>query len=384
MKKIKYCALTTLATSLKSFVLPSLDNLREHGYEVTVSCAEDESFRKETEGRYPYFALNIARGFHLSKTVQSTISLYRFFRKEHFDMIEYGTENVALCAAVAGFFAGVPVRIYNHWGARYVGLSGVSRFLSIWIERLAALFSTDVRQVSNRNAEMCVRQHLYPAEKVKVLGKGGTIGVDLTRFDCGKKQQYRNEVFAQYGLLPDAFVFGYVGRIQTDKGINELIQAFKALREDSEAYLLLVGNVDEQNPIRQDYMDWARSNDHVIFTGQVNDAYRYMSAMDVLVHPTYREGFGMVLQEAAAVMTPIITTDIMGPGEFIQNGETGILVEPRNAEQLCEAMRCLLSDPDLRNQFAQKDYEYVCQHFERSVMLAGILKDRENLAKKVK
>lgn len=384
MKKIKYCALTTVATSLKSFVLPSLDYLSEHNYEVTVSCAEDKNFRKEIEGKYPYFPLDIARGFHLTKTVQTTMSLYYFFRRESFDMIEYGTENVALCAAIAGFFSGVPVRIYNHWGARYVGLSGFSRFLSIWIERMAALFSTDVRQVSYRNAEMCVKQHLYPAKKVKVLGKGGTIGVDITIFDCSKKQQYRTEIFEQFGLPSDAFLFGFVGRIQKDKGINELIQAFKKLKDHPQAYLILVGNIDDQNPIRQENMDWARNSDHVIFTGPVNDVCRYMSAMDALVHPTYREGFGMVLQEAAAVKTPIITTNIMGPGEFIQDGETGILVEPKNADQLYKAMHRLISDAELRSRFSEKGYNYVCANFERSVMLHGILDDRELLARKVK
>ena len=189
MGKIKYCALTTISGSLKSFVIPALDCLSENGYDITVSCAHDEEFKKEMQGKYPYFELDIERGFNLPKTIKTICCLSRFFKKEKFQMIEYGTENVALCASIAGWIARVPVRIYNHWGARYVGLQGVSRIVSIWVERLAAAFSTDVRQVSPKNAEMCVKQRLYPAKKLKVIGKGGTIGVDFTKFDCSKKEQ---------------------------------------------------------------------------------------------------------------------------------------------------------------------------------------------------
>lgn len=384
MKKIKYCALTTMSESLKSFVIPSLENLKEHGYVITISCAKDDAFHKEMKDQFSYFPLDIERGFNLPKTISNIFVLYRFFRREQFQMIEYGTENVAMCASLAGFLARVPVRIYNHWGARYIGLSGFSRFLSIWIERLAAVFSTDIRQVSHLNAEMCVKQHLYSAEKVKVLGKGGTIGVDLSRFDYKKRQQYRAEILEKFCLPENAFIFGFVGRIQRDKGINELIQAFKRISEKKEVYLFLVGNIDTHNPISHENIEWIKNNAHVVLTGYITDTYRYMSAFDVLVHPTYREGFGMVLQEAAAVKTPIITTNIMGPGEFVQNETTGLLVEPQNADQLYIAMDRLNAEPALCSRFAEESYRFVCENFERSVMLDGILKDRVDLAKKVK
>lgn len=384
MNRIKYCALTTISNSLKAFVLPSLYNLKSNGYDVTVSCAADEQFAQMVKDDFNYYPLDISRGFNLPKTLKNIVVLSRYFRKEKFQMIEYGTENIALCAAIAGFVAGVPVRIYNHWGARYVGLSGIGRVLSIWIERIAALFSTDVRQVSHRNAEMCVKQHIYPARKVKVLGKGGTIGVDFGTFDVEKKKIYREEILKQYGLNQNVFIFGYVGRIQTDKGINELISAFKKICEvEKNVFLMLVGPIDTENPISEENMSWIRSSQNVILSGFVIDTYRYISAFDVLVHPTYREGFGMVLQEAAAVKTPIITTDIMGPGEFIQNEITGILVTPRKVSELYGAMIRMYRNEELRYLFSESCYEYTINNFKRSVMLEKILKDREELKKRL-
>ena len=383
MKETKYCALTTVAASLNSFVIPAMDYLSEHGYAITLSCAQDIEFMENLEKKYTYYPLDIERGFKLKKTIYTIIDLYHFFKRESFDMIEYGTENVAFCASIAGFLARVPVRIYNHWGARYVGLNGLSRSLSIWIERLSALFSTDIRQVSYRNADMCVRRRIYSKKKVKVLGKGGTIGVDLNKFDSSLKKQYRNEIILQYKLPEASFLYGFVGRIQKDKGINELIQAFKKLVEEYDAYLMLVGSIDDQNPIDKENMEWAQNSERVIFTGVVTDVYRYMSAFDILVHPTYREGFGMVLQEAAAVKTPIITTDIMGPGEFIQNGTTGILVQPRNKDTLYNAIEQLYRNDSELRRYAENNYQYVKDYFERSVMIRRIFEDRELLRKRM-
>ena len=380
---VKYCALTTISNSLKAFVLPSLDNLKEKGYEITVSCAEDKEFAKMMEGRFSYFPLDISRGFCLSKTLKNIYVLWRFFKKEKFDMIEYGTENIAFCASIAGFLAHVPIRIYNHWGARYVGLTGIERTVSIWIERLAAFFSTNVRQVSHRNAEMCVQERVYPKQKVKVLGKGGTIGVDFARFDLLKKQQYAVEIREQYNLSTEDFVFGFVGRIQTDKGINELISAFRRIYEsDKNVYLMLVGSLDTENPIEEENLLWAKECPNVIWTGFVSDTYKYISSFDLLVHPTYREGFGMVLQEAAAVKTPIITTNIMGPGEFIEHHVTGVLVSPKSDMELYEAMMEVMHSEDKRNEYAKNCYEYTRLYFERSVMLNRIYEDREELRRR--
>lgn len=385
MKKVKYCALTTISDSLKSFVLPSLYNLKKNGYDITVSCAKDDNFARMVRSKFNYFPLEITRGFHLSITIRNIFVLYKFFREEKFEMIEYGTENVALCAAVAGFFARIPIRIYNHWGARYVGLSGIPRIMSIWIERFAALFSTDIRQVSYRNAEMCVKDHIYPAEKVKVLGNGGTIGVDFNQFKVDKKNDYRKEVISQFNIPQNAFVFGFVGRIQPDKGVNELIIAFRKIYEENKnAYLMLVGPPDTENQIAEEKIGWAMNCPNVIFTGLVTDVHRYISTFDTMVHPTYREGFGMVLQEAAAVKTPIITTNIMGPGEFIKNNVTGILVEEKNSEQLYDAMCIMIIDAELRKRFANQCYDYTKNNFERAVMVNTILQDRELLYEKSK
>ena len=189
-RKIKYGAFTTLAQSIRQFMLPALLYMSDKGFDITIGSKYNE---KEVSGfppKFKYKELDIDRGFHLWKTIKNVFVLYKFFKKEHFDVIEYGTENVSMCASIAAWMARVPIRIYDHWGARYVGYKGFGRLVSKTIERLNALFSTDIVQTSHKNLEMCVADGLYPRRKVQVIGYGGTVGADFKKFDRTQKQDF--------------------------------------------------------------------------------------------------------------------------------------------------------------------------------------------------
>lgn len=384
MSEIKYAFLTTVDTSLSYYMLPVAEVLDKKVYNIAFMCNMSETFYNEHSSKYRCVNLDLERGFHLGKTLSGILYLYKEFKKNKYDIIDYGTENVSFCASIAGWLAGVPVRIYNHWGSRYVGYTGFSRFLSKTIERTAALFSTDVRQVSPKNRELCIKDRIYPAKKVKVLGLGGTVGVDKNKFDINTKADYRYEVRKNFEIPQNAFVFGFVGRIQKDKGINELLAAFKSLlSKHSDIYLMLVGNIEQEENLNRDLLDWALKCDRVVFTGVVRDTYRYISAFDTMTHPSYREGFGLVLQEAGALEVPIITTNILGPSEFITNGVNGALVEAKNAEELEEVMAEFKQNDELREKYAKAVYEHTINNFERSVMVGRIVADREELLKGV-
>lgn len=379
-KTIQYCAVTTVSTNMDSFVIPAMEELRRCGYDVTLVCNMSDDFAANRPDYFKYIPINIERGFHFFSTLKSIFALYKIFRKNKIDMVQYGTENAAFCASIASFFAGVPVRIYEHWGARYIGYTGLKKIVSGTIEWTAAFFSTDVRQVSPMNMEMCVQDHIYRRKKAKVLGRGGTVGVDLETFDVAKKYYYSSEIREKYGINANDTVFGYVGRIHRDKGLNELFSVFRYISDrNTNCYLIVVGTVDIENPIDFENMGWALNSDKVIFTGGVRDVYRYIAAFDIMVHPTYREGFGMVLQEAAAMKVPIITTNIMGPAEFVQNNKTGILVEKADEEQLMSAMYNLMNDKDLQNDLAEKAFDLVQREFDRKIMVKRIADDRNEL-----
>lgn len=380
---MKYCALTTISVSLRSFVLPSAIHLAANGYDVTVGCQADDNLAKEIPSNIKYLPLSISRGYSLGASLKTIIQLYRYFRKEKIQMVEYGTENISLCAAIAGWAARVPVRIYNHWGARYIGFTGMSRRISLFIEKTIARFSTHVRQQTVKNMEMCVADGVYPASKVKVLGYGGTVGADFNRFDISKKEEYNQAFRAKYHIPLDDIVFGDVGYIRKDKGHDELLTAFKSI-SNPHVWLVLVGDVFEPDAPEKELMEWAKKSERVIFTGRVRDVEHYVAAFDCMIHPSYREGLGMVLQEAGAMGVPYIACDIPGPGEIGVDGVTGLLVEKGNANDLQEKMQKLIDNPNLIKSMSREMYNLTKERYERGRMVQRILEDRNELKQSIK
>ena len=206
--------------------------------------------------------------------------------------------------------------------------------------------------------------------------------MDINSYNIEKKQGHCETIRTEYKIEAEDFVYGFVGRISADKGCTELLTAFKALSEvETKAKLLIVGPVEDRCGVPQELIDWARQSDQVVMTGMVDGSRmnEYYSAMNVLVHPTYREGFGMVLQEAGALGVAIITTRIPGASEVMEDGKSCILVEPKNALELENAMAELINDRDKCNKIGQAAYERTKKYYDRSVMLENQRIDYMNL-----
>lgn len=382
MKKI--CFVTTVSITLKSFVVETAKYLHEKcGYDVTLICDNDEEFASSLPEYIHYIPVPMSRGIDISGFA-SALKFYKVFRKEKFDLVQYSTPNAACYASIASFLARVPIRLYAQWGIRYIGLSGLSRKIFKTIERMVCMLSTHIRAQSPKNMKFAIDEKLCKPEKISVVGIGGTIGVDLKECTSFDSSEVNKELRKKYKIPEDAFLYGYVGRINTDKGVNELVEAFKKLVTQKDAYLVLVGKLDDYNPITQENIEYVQENNRIILTGNVprTDVYRHMAMFDCLVHPTYREGFGKVIQEAMGMKLPVITTNIPGPSEVIENNISGILCEVKNADDLAEKMIFLYENDDVRNSYAQAGLERAIKYFDRPIMLHNILIDMKNIIEK--
>lgn len=293
--------------------------------------------------------------------------------------------NASMYAALGGWLAHIPKRIYVQAGIRYISLSGFSRKIFKFIEKITCSLSTNVRSVSQLNMQLAINEKLCPKQKISIIGQGGTIGVSLSECDAFDKSIERNIRRVQYNIPTDAFVYGYVGRVNIDKGITELVEAFEQLQNNhSNVWLVLVGMIDDSNPVPDIVMKRAKNNPHIVFTGNVepNQVYQHMAMFDVLTHPTYREGFGKVLQEAMGMRLPIITTNIPGPSEVVENNVSGILVEPKNSSELFEKMLLLYEDKKLRNSLAESGRLRAEKYFDRPIMLQNQIEAMNQIMKK--
>jgi glycosyltransferase involved in cell wall biosynthesis len=380
MKKV--CMITTVSLTLKVFVVETAKYLyKQCGYDVTLICDNDEEFKNSLPNYIHYIPVHMARGVDITG-VKSIVDFIKVFREEKFDMVQYSTPNAACYASIAAKITKVPVRLYCQWGIRYVGMSGISRKIFKAIEKLVCRNSTDIRAVSPMNKAFAVSEGLYPEEKAVVVGKGGTIGVDMKRYDISKKADYRSAIRKQYGISSEAFVYGFAGRVSADKGCTELMTAFRKITEsEPDAKLLIVGPMEDGCGVPAEILEWARKSKQVIMTGMVVGAKmnEYYSAMDVLVHPTYREGFGMVLQEAGALGVAMITTKIPGASEVMENGVSCLLVEPQNVLELETVMKELIIDREYSWEIGQAAYKRTKKYYDRPIMLENQRRDYEKL-----
>ncbi len=372
MKKI--CFVTTTSITLVTFVIPTAVMLHKEGYEVAFICSRDEKFAEMLPEYIKYIPVDMKRGVNLD-VFKCIKKMEAIFKKESFDLVQYSTPNASLYASIAAKKANIPIRLYCQWGIRYVGFTGIKRHIFRIIEKIVCTNSTDVRAVSMKNREFAVREKLYKQDKVKVLGQGGTIGVDLGEYDIENKVEYSNNIREKYNL-GEKYVFGFVGRFSGDKGSNELLEAFKRIGETN-CILLCVGPLEIDSSVDNELYEWATSSPNVIFTGYVDnkELKRYYAAMDCYVHPTYREGFGMVLQEAAAMGCPIITTDIPGASEVMEQNVSCLLVQPRDAESLYRRMKEIMSDEMKSKEMGQEARNRVETYFRREIMLENQKKD---------
>lgn len=380
MKKI--CICTTVSITMKTFVIPMAKYLYEKcGYDITLICNNDEEFKRSLPDYIHFIPVQMERGIDFS-VVKSIKQFKKIFKEHSFDMVQYSTPNAAFYASIAAKKANIPVRLYCQWGIRYVGMKGLTRKIFKHIEKIVCRNSTDIRAVSKMNMKFAISEGLYKSDKALVVGNGGTIGVDMVHYDINKKDDYKLKIRKKYNIALDDFVYGFVGRVSADKGCIELLTAFKEISEKNlKAKLLIVGPIEDNCGLPKELISWAKKSERVIMTGIINGFLmnEYYSAIDVLVHPTYREGFGMVLQEAGALGLAMITTRIPGASEVMEKGVSCLLVEPKDVADLESAMKKLIINREYTHKIGQEAYERTKRYYNRIIMLENQRKDYEKL-----
>ena len=381
-KRIKIGVLTTISKTMDWFLVDSMRNLAKHGYDVTLISNMDEGFAERNSDYAQCIHLPMSRGASVGDLFRSTKALKKIFKEEKFDVLYYTSPNASMYAAMAGKSAGVKIRIYSQCGLRYVSFGGAKRFIFKTVEKLTCALSTHIKGQSPKNMQFAIDEGLCKADKISVVGIGGTIGVELDKCRAFDHAEKRAELRKKYGIPDEAFVYGYVGRVNADKGINELIDAFKTVSaEKKDSYLILVGMLDDANPIKPENLEYAKAQENIVLTGNVppSEVYYHMAMFDVMTHPTYREGFGKVLQEAMGVGLPIITTNVPGPSEVVEDGVSGILCEVKNPDDLAKKMIMLYNDKALRDNLAAAGLARAEKYFDRPIMLENILRDMDEI-----
>jgi glycosyltransferase involved in cell wall biosynthesis len=305
--------------------------------------------------------------------------LVRVLRRIRPDVVHGHTPKGGMLAMLAGWICRVPVRVYHMHGLPMATATGVKRGLLRWCERLSCRLAHRVFCVSPSLREVALAEGLCDADKMSVLLNGTIDGVDAEGvFNPAGLPGMCETVRAEHGIPPGALVIGFVGRVVPDKGVKELGEAWRVLRaEFPELHLLVAGPTEEHDPAPAAFMGLLGADERVHWAGEVGieQMPREYRAMDVIALPTYREGFGAVLLEAAAMGVPAVATRIPGCVDAVRDGETGTLVPARDAVALAEALRTYLRNGDLRRRHGEAGRARALRDFQPQALSEAVYRE---------
>lgn len=365
-RPIRLCVVTTVGSSIQVLYRGRLEYFAAHGFDITVVCASSELDDAIRARGVCLHTAPLTRHITPWADLRALWNLWRFFRREHFDLVEVGTPKAALVGSLAARLARVPCLIHLLHGLAYQGQRGlVGRIVRLSTSLPCRLAHENV-SVSPSAREEAHRDGVCDRDRMRVLGSGSCNGVDLQRFSP-QRRRLGQEVRARHSIPEDAVVVGFLGRMTRDKGMVELVAAARTLFADhANLRLLLVGDYENRDRPPADVMDFVRTQPGVCHVGWQADPVPYLAAMDIVVLPSHREGLPGVLLEAAAMGLPAVTTNATGCRDVVQHIETGLQVPVGDPQRLRAAIQRLAGDTELRRRMGVAARRHVEEHFDQN------------------
>lgn len=382
--KPKLVRITTVPISMNIILRDQLHFMNQF-YEVTGVTGYDEKHFNEIKERegVKMQVVEMARPISPLKDLKALWDLFKLLKKEKPDIVHTHTPKAGLLGMVAARFAGIPVRLHTVAGLPLLETEGAKRTLLNLIERFTYSCAHTVYPNSYGLKKVILENSFCPEWKVRVLGNGSSNGIDTDYFSpeiYADDPGFANRKRAEHGVGEEDFVFCFVGRLAREKGIKELIDAFESLQHrrltSGNIKLLLVGPFEKVNGVLEgEIHQKIYNNPDVLYVGRHDDIRPFLYMSDVFVFPSYREGFPGVVLQACAMGLACIVTNINGCNEIIQENKNGITVEPKNTDQLRQAMEEILENEGFRKSLASNARKIVVKQFKREFIWEALLNE---------
>ena len=389
MKKL--IRITTVPISFKVLLKGQLRFMASNGFDVKGVSSEGEELREvhENEG-IVMEAINMSRKITPFQDLKSLWEMWNFLRKEKPQIVHTHTPKAGIIGMLAARLAGVPHRLHTVAGLPLMEATGIKRKILNFVEKLTYSSATRVYPNSKGLYDFILQNNFTQSNKLKIIANGSSNGINTIFFNPEQvTETERVTLREKLNIQPDDFVFVFVGRIVSDKGINELIKAFSELQtaENNELTgikLLLVGGLESDlDPLNPETLAEINQNKDIISAGFQQDVRPFFAISDALAFPSYREGFPNVVMQAGAMGLPSIVSDINGCNEIIVEGENGLIIPSKNVEKLKEKMLTLARDKNLYVKLKENSRRMIENRYEQSVVWKALLEEYEGLLQSV-
>ncbi|MFC2103578.1 glycosyltransferase family 4 protein [Bacteroidota bacterium] len=320
--------------------------LLKKGYKVTLVCPPDAEMIEHTkESEIEVHPIKMSGDFN-PKTI---FQLKTIFKQSNINIVFANVgKDIRLAGLAAKFITGVSV-IALHQVDRAIKNNLRYRFTYNFLADIIIVNSLATKNTMMKSAPWLIDK------KIQVVYHG----IDAAKYNKENATCLRNSL----GLVDEDFIIGFVGRLNVQKGIKYMLDAFKLVTDKyKNAHLLIAGTGDLENTIR-DFASKFNLENKIHLLGFRTDIHNLMRAFDVFLLPSLWEGFGIVLIEAMAAGKACVATSTSSIPEIVEDGISGILVPPENAESIADALKKLISDPIKREEFGKEGQKIVQQKF---------------------
>ena len=328
--------------------------MSEHGFDVTMISSAGWELPGVIElEKCPHIEVNLTRKLSPFADIISIYKLYRIFKKIRPHIIHTENLKANLAGPIAGYFAGIPVRIQTMAGLVSPTKKGLKGWLIRQAEILSFKFATDVWPNSHKSMEYMIKTNMVSAKKTTVIGRGSTNGIDLERFDPAVIRTERlEEIKRSVDYTASDKILLFVGRMVKDKGVEELITAFENLQPKfSDIKLVLLGPLEaDLDPLNAATLNAIKNNKRIVHIDWTDEVEYYLTIATLFVFPSYREGFPNVIMQAGAMECPVVCSDIVGNNEIVTHRVNGILHRSQDAAALYEAVSFAIENIDFMKQ----------------------------------
>jgi glycosyltransferase involved in cell wall biosynthesis len=311
--------------------------------------------------------------------------LYFFLKKTKPFIVHTHTPKAGIVGMLASKLAGIPHRLHTVAGMPLLEQAGFKRMVLNFVEKLTYSCATKVYPNSFKLRDIIIKNEYCPPTKLKVLANGSSNGIDTSYFDTTHfSEDQKSSLKQDLGIKSSDFVFIFVGRIVSDKGINELISAFSEIQEyKTDLKLLLVGPYEQElDPLKEETLNQINTNKSIFSVGYQDEVRPYFAISDCLVFPSYREGFPNVVMQAGAMGLPCIVSDINGCNEIIEDAKNGYIIPVRDKEAVKETLIRILDNKEEYSKMQQNAREMIVSRFDQKTMWESILQEYRNFEAK--
>jgi glycosyltransferase involved in cell wall biosynthesis len=365
-KRSKVVLIANTSNFFNAFLLNHIQELSKK-YNLFICCNEADRLKKIIPQNVSLININFKRGLSLFNDIIAFMSILFFFIKERPDLSISFTPKIGFIVALVSFIVRTPNRIHWFTGQIWANKKGFSKAFFKLIDKLIYFLCHNVLIDSISQKNFLIKEKVVLSKKSFVLLNGSVGGVNIKRFSFNKKK--RVKLRQKLSISKDTFVFLYLGRINKDKGIVELLKAFKKINKQHDILLIFVGSIEDKKFINE-----FRNNKKILYFNFTNKPEDWFSLSDILCLPSYREGFGTVVIEAASCGIPALCSNIYGLYDAIIDHKTGFFHEVGNINDIKNKMLYIANNKKLIKKYGILARKRVLKNFEQSLITEKFLK----------